>query len=406
MSINRSFSEKVYLLMLLISNIISGIYLLVMGKYDIWSILGCSCILVIGYIYSLKLFDFINRDTYQRKRVHFEVNKRRFNIFILVYLIIMIIYSFRTGDGAAEIGNLHSSSIFASLWVPDSIFLFYFCFNREEHKIFVRINSVVFILHKILLGWSGQILIIALFELYYLYRDRKANFLKVGVIIIAAFLGGGVLYSYLYPLKYSIRYGLPFSLSNHLAIGDAINKLAVRLARLDVSLFVDNNYDTIIKLYRNQGVELAEFVSIFRPIVPSALMKNKIFSSLGSCIYNAQSGYRGMNITNNCGIMYYYRLLAQADILSFFLCIFMFIIMFWLLKKVYNAFQTEPGQFRFLFFWIFMAYASCGTLENLIANSYIKILFFIPLLFVFKIIRIMILPQQRSKMCSLERTDT
>lgn len=394
MKVTRSVAEKLYIIILTVSYTASGIYLLSMGLYNAESVILCGLVIAIGYWYALQLSNLIGRDSYHKRRLYFEINYKRFNFFMTIYLLIMIIYGIKTGDGAAQKAELQSHSIFASLWVPNSIFTFYYCLCREKYKTFTRINAVIYILYRILLGWTSVLLLVAIFEIYYLFKNKNINIFKVVGITVLSFVGGGFLYSILYPLKYSIRYSVPFGFSNRLSFLEGLNHLTNRIAHLDVSLFVNNYSNAVVQLYKQQNVTTPEFQAIFRPLIPGFLMKEKIFSSIGSCIYNARSGYRGINITDNCGILYYYKLLIQCNVLDFILCGLMFVFFVWLLKILYNMFQTEPNQFQILYFWMFMSYGTCGTLENWIANSYIKIIFFIPLLVVLGVIK----PKYKKKM--------
>lgn len=384
-----SLAEKLYMIILIISYLLSGIGLIKDGKYGAFSVITTGLVIGLGYVYTYNLYRFMRRDTYEKSKIHFTINYNKLNWFMLIYMLIMITYGIRTGDGAAETGNLTSSSIFASLWGPDSIFMLYYCLCRDDFKCFARINAIVYVLYKILLGWSGIVLLVAILELYFIFKQRNINIIKTVIITIAAYIAGGTVYAFLYPLKYSIRYGIPYNIANKLTIMEGITNLSNRLAHyLESTLFMSSNTDKVVSLYAHSG-KLAEFRSLFRPIIPSAIMHNKIFSNIGSCIYNAQSGYTGINITDNVGILYYYKLLIKCDPVSFLLCTVMFIFLIFLLKKIYNWFQTKPGQFNIIYFWIFFnSYSICGTLENWITNSYIKIVFFIPLFFALGIIKI------------------
>lgn len=384
-----SLAEKVYSIILVVSYMFSGAYLIMQKKYNIEEILFIGIIVFMGYLYTWKMYLFVRKDTYKRNKIRFVVNYKKLNWFMIVYMFIMIIYSIKTGDGAAESAKLNSSSIFASLWVPDAIFAFYYCMCRERYRRPARFVAILYTLYKILLGWSGVILLVAILELYYIFKNRKIDILRTFFITVIAFIGGGTLYAFMHPLKYAIRYGTVYNFKDHLSILEGIANLANRIAHLEATLYVNSNLKKVIDIYKGQGVGLAEFKAIFRPLVPSRLMRSKIFSSIGSCIYNAQSGYSGINITNNTGILYYYRLLFECDLLSFWFCAFMFVLFVWMLKKMYNAFQTTPGQFNIIYFWLFVqGYSICGTIENWIANSYIKIIFFIPLFLMLGIIKI------------------
>lgn len=385
-------TEKIYIGVILISYVFVSMSLIISGAYPIETVLVTLFVTFLGYLLAYKIYKTMCRDTYEKNRLVFVINHKRFNYFMFIYLIIMIIYSIKTGDGKAEGANLHSSSIFASLWVPDAVFGFYFFSCREDYKKFTWINTGLYLLYKILLGWTGAILGLLLYELSFRLKEKRVDLLKILLGAIVTFVAGGIAYSFASPLKYAIRYGIPYSSANRLPIIEGVTKLAGRLNRLETTLFVNENISEIVNRYRMQNISLLEFKSAFRPIIPSFIFKNKIFSNIGSCIYNVKSGgYNGINITDNCSILYYFRLLFKCDFASFLLCILLTVICFYLFKYLSNMIQTKPGQFNFMFFLYFIdLWSCCGSLENTIMASYIKFVFFIPLLWVLGVGRLRI----------------
>lgn len=377
-------TERIYIRVIFVSYLFVSVGLILSGQYSIANVLVTLFVTFLGYLLAYAIYKAMCKDTYHKNRIRLAINQNRFNYFMFFYLLIMIVYSLKTGDGKAEGANLHSSSIFASLWVPDSIFGFYYFTCREEHKKFTLINAGVYLIYKVLLGWTGAILGLFLYELYFRLKDKKIDRIKILLLATFVLVVGGIAYSYISPLKYSIRYGIPYSSANRLPVLEGITKLASRLNRLETTLFVNDNISDIVSRYRAQGVELLEFKSAFRPIIPSFIFKNKIFSNIGSCIYNVKSGgYNGINITDNCSILYYFRLLLKSDFTSFLLCILLTVICFWFFKYLANMIQTKPGQYNFLFFLFFIdLWSCCGSLENAIMSSYIKFVFFIPLLMI------------------------
>ena len=376
-------AEKIYLCIVATAYMLSASIIVINNEYSLEKVVSTLLMILMGYIVGYFVYKKMCKNTYEKNRLVLAIDKHKFNIFMFIYMIIMIIYALKTGDGKAESQNLFSSSIFASLWVPDGIFSFYYFKCREDYKKQTLVNTILYLAYKMLLGWTGVILIVFLYELSYRLRNKKYNLLKVAAISAASLIGGGVLYKYLYPLKYMIRYaGTGFNgVVKNLTMLEGIKNLASRLNKLRTTLFVNKNIDAIVDRYVSQRIDLLEVKSAFRPIIPSELFKNKVFSNIGSCIYNTESGYSGMNITDNCSILYYYRLLFKCDYLSFFISILLTVFIFWLFKYMTNMIQDKPGQFDFLFFiFIFTGWCVCGSLENLIMQTYIKFIFFIPLI--------------------------
>lgn len=381
---------KLYLLLMLLSNVIMGINIIVNGYYSAGEVAFVFLTTLTSYVIAYIIFYKINRKDYEKnKHILFEVNYRRLNFFATAFLLIMIIYSIRSGDGYAESGNLSSSSIFASLWTVDSFFPMYYCISRGKYPRWTMLNAGIYLVYKILLGWSGSVLMVAIFELHFRFKNKKICIWKAGLITAAALIAGAFIYSYLYPLKYSIRYAMPFSLNDKLNFGDAIDKLMKRFSRIDITLFCNNNMEKIQYLYQSQKINFLEIKATFRGLIPSFIFKNKYFSSLVSCVHNAQSGYKGINITGSPSLLHYIVLLFYCDKTSFIGCCILYFVFLFIIVKMCKSFQIESYQFQIYYFWLVVHSLSInGSLETGIVTWGLKFIFFIPLFIVFAVIKV------------------
>ena len=188
-------------------------------------------------------------------------------------------------------------------------------------------------------------------------------------------------------------------MSDKLSLSEGVYQLTKRFNRLTTTMFVQENIKSIVWKYNEQNVFLSELKSYFRPLVPEQIMHNKIFSGITSLVYNAETGYayNGINITDGPDLPFYYWILIKCGILEFFLNIILLIFSLYIVKFICNCFQNQNKQFEIMFFWICANYINSGSLEQTFAQSYIKILFFIPLLWVLGVIKISYRRKKRIK---------
>ncbi len=382
-------AKQVYLWTIVITYIYIIITTIIDARYSALHIATAVLSITVSYLFCYFLYSRYRRNTYKKRTVFFHVNYKRFNWFITVFLIVMIIYALLTGDRKAASQNVNSSSIFASLFPVDGIFLYYFCICRKKYKTEVRFNSALLIIYKMILGFVGDIWIIFIFELYFMFGSQKVKLYKLIPILVAAFVLGGALYSVLSPLKFAIRYGNSFKMSDRLGLYEGIKSLCERFSHMSTTLYSIKNFDSIAYSYNVQNIFLMEFKSFFRPLIPSFIFKNKYFLALGNIIHNAVSGYTGTNGSDSPAIFTFCRMLMQIDFPSFLGWIFLIIISFAAIKYICNCFQTYDDQFEIFYFWLFVnSFSICGNLSSLFSDTYLKVIFFIPLLLLIGVIKI------------------
>jgi hypothetical protein len=300
----------------------------------------------------------------------------------------MCIYAFLTGDGRANSVSITSSSIFASLWQVDGIFLYYYSIAHKEDSKSVYIISLLLLIYKLICGFTGYVFTLVIFELQF-RRKRKINGFKMPIYILASYIVGGELYSLLFPLKFAIRYGTEFDWSKRLSFTEGLNKLCERFSHLNTTLYTRSNLIRLIKRYTIQKIDMIETRAFFRPLIPSFLYKNKVFSNIGNTVHNDMTGYTRINGTDSPDILTYIQFLVKSDFMDFIGWFFLLVISLLIIRYICCCFQTYKGQFDMLYFWIIVNGLSiCGTLETLFSNTYLKIIFFIPLLWVLGVIKI------------------
>lgn len=336
-----------------------------------------------------------------KRHVIIEVNHSYFDKMMFVLLVANIIYSVSTGAGTAETYVQTSYSvIFSLLYIKSIIWVYYFS-NRENYcsKLFI-INIILYLALQLLQGWSGVIIYLFLFEMYFYFKRKglEENRLPIKavpiifLIVLLAIIGGGILYSYIFTIKYKARGYNAFT--NSLSWAQGINQLVYRLTYFNSSAKSIILKDRICNLYLQQQNPLIELEAFFRPLVPRSLMPDKLFRSMGSCIYTGTTGIYNINITDNAGIVDYGMLLLNCNVEMFIIWILLLFFCFKFTVAILRCFEEYEGQYNMLIFQIIVDLIAAGNLETQFSQTYIKLLFFIFFMWILGIVKIYIIPSK------------
>lgn len=119
----------------------------------------------------LVLYRIYKRFGYKKdKKINYRiyVNKNKGNIAFLIWVIIYMAYTIITGVGVSGSTATSSYSFVFSMLDINAIFPFYYISCRKEDiKSLFWINVLMYCTLRILQGWTGFILNIFLYELYY-----------------------------------------------------------------------------------------------------------------------------------------------------------------------------------------------------------------------------------------------
>lgn len=358
------------------------------GDYATEKIYLAGFSIAMSYAICVLLYKHYKNKNYNNTRIKFEYNEKRLNLFVSVLLIIMIFYAIRTGDGRAASASVNSQSMFASLFPVEGIFLYYYCMCRESNRRAVWFNTALYIIYNLICAFAGVFFVIAILELHF-YKPQKIGGYKMPLYTFGAYVIGGFMYSILYPVKFALRMGTPVSMSDKLPLMDGIVKLCERFSHLNTTVYADSNADMLVNRYLSQDIALMETKAYFRPIIPGSIFKNKVYSNLGNVVHNSMSGYKLTNGTDSPSLLTYMKLLLKSDALDFAGWLLLIVLSLLLIRYICRCFQKYDGQFDFLYFWIIINSLSiCGNLESVFTNRYIKIVFFLPLLWVLGIIKV------------------
>lgn len=404
-SINEKYVYKLYLNIYLIATLIIGISEIVQYKslgeapalilsFDRITLVLLLIIQVVSITLVLPVFGVTKKIRFVpsllNKGVYFE--EKRSHIFIFVLLCLNIVFTFKTGNGV--VGSSTNSSIsfiFNIIKIKPLMALYYVYFRNSAKKCF-WVNSILYFVYELLCGWTGFILFYFICELF-LFVRRKENSIIGGVILrfssllsILAMMCGAFLYRYLIEWKYRIRLGISVGIPSY---SEALRQLMSRFTNYPITVLAAQNHRVIARLYISQNRPFAEVLNIFRPLLPRILMPNKDFRNLGNIV--KQSMFLDIEkgtSTGYCPVLYWFNL-AESDIGCFVVAVILFIVLFFVSKKIIYLFDNGTGNMDVLWF-LFVASISCegASLGTLFGYGYTSLVYTIPILFLLRVIKI------------------
>ncbi|SDP84667.1 hypothetical protein SAMN04515624_1407 [Eubacterium maltosivorans] len=344
-------------------------------------------IIVVGYIllycYYLKTKD---------KKTKFKVivEKKKFHIFFLVLLCFSFLFFLLTDVGKAGTNNRSTFSFLFSMFSIKALFPFYYFLGREKKIIYV-FNIVIFVLYRLLQGWSGFLFDIFIYELFLYcskHKDKiKFKNIKIFFYSFLALLFSGVIYQYIYGLKNYIRYEV--SKINFLTFRQGLIEITNRLSFFPQATAALQNQEIIKSIYINYSpMPLKEIIAFFRPIMPSFIMTNKIFLSINAIAKQSMVMYPIENTSLNIGIISYAISLFNADLMAGIIWIILLFVSIKAIRIIIKSLEEYQGQLDILYFILLINVYNIGSLETVIASNYIPLLFMFPVLWFLKIFKI------------------
>lgn len=259
---------------------------------------------------------------------------------------------------------------------------------------FFFINVLLFVLLELLKGWSGFLLTIFMFEIYfYIKRNSSSRLLKIPFLFsitlpFILLLSGGFLYKHIYILKNDIR-GISV-VSDNLEYIDAVEMLSDRLTNFSTAAGVYSRYDSVVDIAKLQN-EYAEIKGFFRPLVPNFIMENKSFSALNnSAMLAFFPDYRDDSSVDLGFVMYYYVLFESRVSDAFFIVVFIVFFYVWFSVFFFKILSKNNQNINLLIFIMIFSLLYTSSNEMVFARGNIIILFYIPMLFLFGIARVKI----------------
>lgn len=394
---------KIYILIHIISTLVIGIRTIVnhksygeahvmtltLSKHEIIGVLIAQ-VLTLAFAYIFFLLTKQQRVHVFRSRVRFIINNNKMHCFILVIIFAQIIFSFKTGNG--RLGHISTSNLSSLMNILDitSFFpIYYFCCREKKKRYWA--NIILFCVWKLICGWTGFILIIAFYELYIRIRNNKSFLLTISTkmyffLACGMIAAGGLIYSYLYRLKFIVRYSSDPGVMQYT---DGINALVSRFTNFPVSLAGVQNHNVISQLNNLNNNWYTEIVITFRSLIPGFLWHNKDeLRSFGNMVL--QSIYPNLENGTSTGYLcwvYWWNIL-ESSIYEFTIYIVAFIVFFYFTKRIIYSFETKKGLMDFLYFIVVFDVFNGSSMENLFGYGYMGLIYTIPIMFFGGIIKI------------------
>lgn len=395
--VGKHLAEILIIIMFIFSTLFTGISMIITGKYvgelsyfdlgvDNLEVVFVLLLTVIGYFIVYLIYRIRKNKKKYLLGKKWTVNVRKFNSVFFILVVSQIIFLLITDVGRVGSSAQSGMSFILAILNVDSIFgLYYFlCRDLEKKKYFL--NIALYIALKLIQGWTGMLLSIALFELYFYYKKRKKinllNLVKLIFISIGAISIGAKIYQYAYAFKFYIRSNTMINLSYFEGFSNLVN----RLSFFPMSIGAHQNEDLIKQLYLVNYAKFAELQSFFRPMLPRFIMPDKEFGVLNNIVI--QSFFNDVTYTtsSNFGFIMYTKTLFQINLIEGFLWLICTIFMCSIIRKLYNSLEQYNGQLDFLYFILLLNIYSVASLEQVFGYGYSRLIYIIPILISLKVI--------------------
>ena len=315
----------------------------------------------------------------------FSLNKNLFDRFYFILLLAQTVFVLTTGVGRVFSGaNSRFSFIFSILNI-DCIFGIYFFLCRRRKFIYI-LNISLFLFNNFIRGWFGVVLTLFFYETYCQIQKgtlkRYSNKLWWSVPPIL-FMGGGLIYKLVYPIKMYIRLHERVSLSYL----DAVIKLMNRISFFPVSILAFQNVNQISKLYNWQNINFLEIKTMLRPILPRFLMPFKEFRVFSNLIEMTLYPDIPNTVSTEMGVVSYFYVLIKTNLCELIFWIFFICAVSLFVKIIFQMFCEYDGQLDFLWFLFLIDLIKVGSLSTL-SYYYLYFFYLIPIMFAIGVIKI------------------
>lgn len=358
---------------------------------DHYELLSIAIVYQLVIIFSYYFFRLVSRYNFTLGKLRIEIVKSRFSVLLFFILLIHILFFLYTGVGKVFGTNTNFFSPIFSMTAPSAIFSFYYLMVREYGGRLFYINLLLFTTLELLKGWSGFLLTIFIFEIYfYIKRNSESSMLKIPILYsiilpLIFLLSGGFIYKHVYILKNDIR-GISIS-NDSFGYIDAVEMLSNRLTNFPTAAGVYSRFDSVVDIAKKQD-EFAELKGFFRPIVPSFVMEDKKFSALNnSAMLAFFPDYRSDSSVDLGFVMYYY-VLFESRIFDAYISLFLSFILGLMLCVVLKLLSGNNDNINLLIFIMVFSLLYTSSNEMVFSRGGLVILFYIPVLFMFGVAKL------------------
>lgn len=398
--------EVLYLFMVILGHTFACSIILLKDSKNIF--LTCAMyILIVFMSYGAWAVYRKERCRHKTHGLFFHIHNRRMHYFMLILTVATFIFFNKTGIGLADSIYVPSkfSFIFGLVDINALIWIYYFLMrDKEDYRIIFWFNITLYCIYMIMSGWTGFVLSIGLYELYFwakkngieTFGTQHDKMIKIFMLALLLIVLGSIVYSKLLPLKYIIRYGSDFGLNQSISYIDVLERFISRFSYFPDTLEILDKFNIAKNYYIAQGDKLIELKSNFRPIVPKQIMGDKYFMSVGTCIASTIKGYQQSTSTYSVSALMHFALLLYISPILAIIELIIYILSYKWTVSILRGFEEYHNQFEFLIFFRTMKYARSLNVETLFFQSYGKMIFIIPILLIVGCIDISVKSKNKS----------
>lgn len=330
-------------------------------------------------------------------KMKFRVDYDRFHVFLFILIALNIFVSMRWGNGKVNLtGTAYARPGFVSLFNIIQIrplFNIYYVCCRDTKKIIYWINTALFLIFRVICGWTGDIFGIIFLEMFLFVKHNRhcclvnTLFKMNDLIVAAAFSVGSYLYCVFFPIKNAIRFGRSIGSFSVLPYFDGVQRLISRFTNYPVSVAAVQNHVEIAKLYQQQGKPFWEVEAIFAPLLPRFLMPNKEFRPLANLVSLAFDPTHGPETGAGYWPVGYWLNIFESNMLCFVVGLIVFVVFFIITKKIIYAFDDGSKDVEYLYYVFCLGIFNGGTLNGVFGYGYLSMLYTIPIMWFLGIIK-------------------
>ncbi|RFU93817.1 hypothetical protein DYP60_12945 [Sphaerochaeta halotolerans] len=378
-----------------IVHVITAYYLLKADEYvgEAYSVgkINISGLLIVVILLMTILGYYIINNLYKKSNkirskfsIRFSTNK--LHSFYFMMLLLSLYLFFDASIGSAVNAGESKLSFLVGIFSVRALFPIYYVVERKKDWRFV-VNVLFYCTLRLLQGWTGFLLDIAIMEVLIRLKDTKLTNSKIIVSVIAPIallFSAGLAYSVLYPIKNYIRFDQ--SSIRFLPFLDGLSAIINRVSFFSQSIASIQTASITKAIYAAQSIILGEIKSIFRPLVPSFLMDKSMYS-LSLCIKQSFVNYAVSGTSLNVGILSYAHNLANADFLSFLFWIILTIFLVRIFLVIFASIYCN-GNNHVLYYLLLLNVYNVASIESVFSYGYLPLFLMLPFLMLFGIIRI------------------
>jgi len=346
------------------------------GQVELYGlyILNLMSFLFIYFAYKLASSIHINA------HVKFKINSKLLTHVIFVVCFLHILFVTMTGVGRVGSGNKNDVSFLFNMLDPKYIFPLFYVLVKSDGAYYaktkVKFYAVVvsYCILKIVQGWSGYLLLIALLEAHFFFKNRQYSKCNEAMIVMVAplilMVAGGLIYKHAYEVKTYIR-----GAQEEISYGEGVDKFVNRLTFFPNSLGAIERHSDISNLYTEQGVGFKEVKGIFRPVLPSLIVGDKSYRSINNL--SVQAFYPDVTAVtgSDIGLLAYTLVLLNIDVGEWAVWFAITATLTFLYKVFLDALGGK--EFNILMFLLFLKVGYTASLEFVFGYGYLGLLYWI-----------------------------